>query len=88
MINGKSDAFPRKWQGPGTSQGETRLPADRTPLPTPVWLSVCRQYAGTYRDIGVFVEDDLEEVRREDGWGFEALLRPVYIHLLAVRTRW
>lgn len=75
MVNGKGDAF-------------LGLPADRAPLPPPVWLSVCHQYAGTHRDIGVLVQDDLEEVRREDGWGFEALLRPVYVHLLAIRSRW
>lgn len=40
MVSGKSDTFPRKCQGLDPSQGEPRLPADRTPFLTPVWLSV------------------------------------------------
>lgn len=87
MENGKSDTFPRKCQGLDRSQGQPRLPADRAPFVTPVWL--CQwAAAGTHRDVGVLVEDDLEEVGREDGRGFEALLGPVHVHLLPIRSRW
>lgn len=40
VVNGKRDTFPRKCRGLDPSQGEPRLPADRTPSLTPVWLSV------------------------------------------------
>lgn len=36
--------------------------------------------------IGVFVEDDLKEMRREDGWGFQMLLRSEDILLLSIWT--
>ena len=78
--------FPGSAKGQAPAKGRPGSP--QTGLPTPVWRSVCGQYAGTHRDIGVLVQDDLEEVRREDGWGFEALLGPVYVHLLAIRSRW
>lgn len=61
----------------------------RQDSPSGLYVALCIQScAGTHRDIGVLVEDDLEEVRREDGRGFEAFLRPVHIHLLAVRSGW
>lgn len=37
-----------------------------------------------YRDVGVLVEDDLEEVWGEDGRGFEAFLRPKHVLLLSI----
>lgn len=37
------------------------------------------------RNISVLVKNNLEKVRRQDGWGFESLLRSEHIHFLTVR---
>lgn len=43
-----------------------------------------RQQGWVARDVGVLVEDDLEEVWGEDGRGFEAFLRPKHVLLLSI----
>lgn len=43
---------------------------------------------GTHRNACVLVQDDLQQVWRQDGWGLEALLRLGDIGLLMVGSWW